>query len=45
MNTVIHHPELDEPSYLVNNGSTFRMDWKSKSPRQFAFFFKCTCRL
>ncbi len=34
-----------EPSYLTKNGSTLRMDWKSKTPDQYALFFKCTSRL
>ncbi len=34
-----------EPSFLVKNGSTLRMDWKAKSPDQYAMYFKCTSRL
>lgn len=34
-----------EPSYLTKNGSTLRMDWKSKNPNQYAMYFKCTSRL
>lgn len=34
-----------EPSYLTKNGSTLRMDWKSKKPNQYAMYFKCTSRL
>ncbi len=34
-----------EPSYLTKNGSTLRMDWKSKLPNQYAMYFKCTSRL
>ena len=34
-----------EPSYLVKNGSTVRIDWKEKSPNQYAMYFKCTSRL
>lgn len=34
-----------EPSYLTKYGSTLRMDWKSKTPGQFAMYFKCTSRL
>jgi len=34
-----------EPSYLVKNGSTIRIDWKEKSPNQYAMYFKCTSRL
>lgn len=34
-----------EPSYLAKHGSTVRMDWKSKTPEQFAMYFKCTSKL
>ena len=34
-----------EPSYLTKSGSTIRIDWKSKTPDQFAMYFKCTSRL
>jgi len=34
-----------EPSYLTKHGSTVRMDWKEKSPEQFAIYFKCTSKL
>lgn len=34
-----------EPSYLVKNGSTIRIDWKEKSPNQYAMYFKCTSQL
>ncbi|MDX1409348.1 MAG: DUF1801 domain-containing protein, partial [Saprospiraceae bacterium] len=34
-----------EPSYLAKHGSTLRMDWKSKTPQQYALYFKCTSRL
>lgn len=34
-----------EPSYLAKNGSTLRIDWKSKVPDQYAMYFKCTSRL
>jgi len=34
-----------EPSYLVKKGSTIRIDWKKKSPDQYAIYFKCTSRL
>ena len=35
----------NEPSYLTKIGSTIRIDWKSKSPDQYAIYFKCTSRL
>ena len=34
-----------EPSYIVKNGSTIRIDWKKKTPDQYAIYFKCTSRL
>lgn len=34
-----------EPSYLTKHGSTIRIDWKAKSPNQYAIYFKCTSRL
>ena len=34
-----------EPSFLTKKGSTLRMDWKPKTPDQYAIYFKCTSRL
>ncbi|MCB0746716.1 MAG: DUF1801 domain-containing protein [Ignavibacteriae bacterium] len=34
-----------EPSYLTKNGSTLRIDWKEKTPNQYAMYFKCTSKL
>ena len=34
-----------EPSYLTKSGSTIRIDWKSKSPNQYAIYFQCQSRL
>lgn len=34
-----------EPSYLVKNGSTIRIDWKKNKPDEYAVYFKCTSRL
>ncbi len=34
-----------EPSFITRNGSTLRMDWKPKSPDQYAVYFKCTSKL
>ena len=34
-----------EPSFLTKHGSTIRMDWKEKTPDQFAIYFKCTSQL
>lgn len=47
----INLPDLEEtlkwgePSYLAKKGSTIRMDWKAKSPDQYAMYFKCTSKL
>lgn len=44
-------PEIEEtlkwgePSYLVKKGSTIRIDWKAKTPNQYAMYFKCTSKL
>jgi len=35
----------NEPSYLTKIGSTLRMDWKPKSPNQYAMYFQCSSRL
>ena len=34
-----------EPGYLTKHGSTIRIDWKEKTPDQYAMYFKCTSRL
>lgn len=34
-----------EPSYVTKYGSTLRMDWKEKTPEQYAMYFKCTSKL
>ena len=34
-----------EPSYLTKQGSTIRIDWKQKTPEQYAIYFKCTSKL
>ena len=34
-----------ELSYLAKKGSTIRIDWKAKSPNQYAMYFKCTSKL
>lgn len=34
-----------EASYLVKKGSTIRIDWKAKTPKQYAMYFKCTSKL
>jgi uncharacterized protein YdhG (YjbR/CyaY superfamily) len=34
-----------EPSYLVKQGSTLRIDWKPRAPDHYAMYFKCTSKL
>jgi hypothetical protein len=34
-----------EPSYIAKHGSTIRIAWKSKTPEQYAMYFKCTSLL
>ena len=34
-----------EPSFVTKIGSTLRMDWKPKTPNQYALYFQCTSRL
>ena len=34
-----------EPSFITEKGSTLRMDWKKKTPDQYALYFQCTSRL
>lgn len=34
-----------EPSYLVKKGSTIRIDWKSKTPNEYALYFICNTSL
>lgn len=34
-----------EPSFTTKVGSTLRMDWKKKTPDQYALYFSCSSRL
>ena len=34
-----------EPSFITKQGSTIRMDWKARSPNQYALYFQCTSSL
>ncbi len=34
-----------EPSFVTKTGSTFRIDWKEKTPEQYQIYFNCTSRL
>ncbi|TMU56431.1 DUF1801 domain-containing protein [Flagellimonas algicola] len=34
-----------EPSFVTKQGSTLRMDWKSRTPDQYALYFQCTSKL
>ena len=46
--TIAHLEETlkwGEPSYLTKKGSTIRIDFKEKTPGQYAMYFKCTSKL
>jgi hypothetical protein len=34
-----------EPSFITSIGSTLRMDWKPKTPDEYAMYFQCNSRL
>lgn len=34
-----------EPSYIVKQGSTIRMDWKPRDPEHYALYFNCKTTL
>lgn len=34
-----------EPSFVTKFGSTIRIDWKAKTPHQYAMYFQCNSRL
>lgn len=34
-----------EPSFAAKRGSPIRMDWKERSPDQYALYFSCSSRL
>lgn len=34
-----------EPSYLSKRGSTIRIDWKKRSPDEYAIYFNCKTKL
>ena len=34
-----------EPSYVTKSGSTVRIGWKEKNPRQYAMYFHCKTKL
>ena len=34
-----------EPSFLTRTGSTIRIDWKARTPAQYAMYFQCTSKL
>lgn len=34
-----------EPSFITKKGSTLRMDWKEKTPNQYAMYFSCSTKL
>ena len=34
-----------QPSYRTKDGSPLRIDWKSKTPNEYAMYFNCSTRL
>lgn len=34
-----------EPSYIAKKGTTIRIDWKEKTPKQYAIYVQCTSKL
>lgn len=34
-----------EPSFVSKKGSTLRMDWKERSPEEYAFYVSCSSQL
>ncbi|MEZ8825066.1 DUF1801 domain-containing protein [Vibrio amylolyticus] len=34
-----------EPSFVVDKGSTIRIDWKMKKPNQYCLYFNCKTKL
>lgn len=34
-----------EPSYIAKKGSAIRIDWKPKTPNQYAMYLQCTSKL
>lgn len=34
-----------EPSFVTKTGSTLQIDWKEKTPNQYAMYFQCSSRL
>ena len=43
--TLIETLKWGKLSYLVEGGSTVRIDWKARSPHDYQLYFKCTSRL
>ena len=35
----------NEPSYITENGSTLRIDWKKAKPNQYSIYFNCKTKL
>lgn len=42
---LIETTKWGEPSYVVKNGSTIRMDWKEKNPDKYYMYFICSSEL
>ena len=45
INTIEETLKWGEPSYTTKHGSTIRIDWKEKTPNQYAMYFNCKTKL
>lgn len=45
VNEITETLKWGEPSFVTKYGSTLRIDWKEKSPDQYAMYFQCSSRL
>ncbi|MEP4533054.1 MAG: DUF1801 domain-containing protein [Cyclobacteriaceae bacterium] len=45
VNKLVETTKWGEPSYVTKNGSTIRMDWKSRSPDKYYLYFICSTQL
>ncbi len=45
INAIEETLKWSEPSYVTKTGSTLRIDWKEKTPGQYAMYFNCNSRL
>ncbi len=45
VNSIEETLKWGEPAYISKHGSTIRIDWKEKSPKQYAMYFHCKTKL